>query len=513
VVAIPLLVGVAGETPDPWLSPGTATSTATPTGTGTGATAGRPNLLIIVADDHGADTLGIEGDPRQATPRLDALAGQGAHFQRAFCNAPVCTPSRQALITGKLPHAIGVTQLATRLADSVLTMGEWFRDHDYDTLAIGKMHFNGPSVHGFKVRLDTPDWERHLRNHTPRGGDHRRRWRPFDDPPREWLNAAVRSTGLPCESMQSTYFVDRAIEYLKGKHARPFAMVVGFHDPHAPFHFPREWEGKFRAAQFSVPPVSARDALEQPALFGALAPDEVRGIQAAYFTSLSFVDSQVGRLIDALDQTGLSTTTLVVYVGDNGYMLGQHGRFEKHCFYEPAVRVPVMMRWPGKIENSRRISDLVEMIDIFPTVLHLMGLPAPKGLQGIDLEPLLRRQLGAHGRDTVFSEYLENEEAMIRSTHYKLIVGTGRRLRQDGYQPRLPLPLPGPYQRLYDLDHDPGETRDLGNDNDPRLARVKEDLIDQMYNRIMSTWGELEPVPTGLSRLEAIQWCLVPRDR
>ena len=465
--------------------------------------------MIIIGDDHGASTLGIEGDPRQATPNLDALARQGIFFERAYCNAPVCTPSRQSLITGKLPHAIRVTQLATRLSDSVLTMGEWFRDLDYETLAIGKMHFNGPSTHGFGVRLDTPDWEQHLKSHPPPGGDHRRRWRPFDDPAREWLNAEARPAGLPAESMQSAYFVDRAIDVLKGKHDRPFAMVVGFHDPHAPFHFPAEWERRFRPDQFPVPTISERDRLEQPALFASLSADDMRGVQAAYFTSLAFMDFQVGRLIDALDQTGLSSNTLVVYLGDNGYMLGQHGRFEKHCFYEPAVRVPLIMRWPGQIDGSRRVAELVEMVDVLPTILDFMRLPRPRGLQGIDLAPLLRSEPGAQARDVVFSEYLENEEAMIRSAHYKLIVGSGRRLRQDGYQTRYPVPLPGAYERLYDLDHDPGETTDIA--ADPRVASVKDELINQMYARLKSTWDGLEPIPRGHSRLDSIRWCLVPR--
>ena len=131
----------------------------------------RPNLLVIVADDHAAWTLGSDGDPNRATPNLDALARQGTLFQRAYCNSPVCTPSRQSLITGKLPHSIGVTQLSTRLSDDVLTIGQWLRDRNYATIAIGKMHFNGPSKHGFDVRIDTPEWERSLREHRPRGGD------------------------------------------------------------------------------------------------------------------------------------------------------------------------------------------------------------------------------------------------------------------------------------------------------------------------------------------------------
>jgi arylsulfatase A-like enzyme len=266
----------------------------------------KPNLLVIIADDHGGGTLGIEGDPRRATPNLDALAREGILFERAYCNSPLCTPSRQSLITGMLPHSIGVTQLATLLPDSVRTLGEWLHGLDYDTLAIGKMHFNGPASHGFTVRIDTPDWQRNLQSHPPQGGDHRRPWWPFVDPARVWLNADVRSAGLPAESMQSAYFVDQAIAFLKGKHERPFAVIVSFHDPHSPFYFPRGWEGRFPRSQFSIPPVSEQDRRDQPAVFASLSPDDVRGIQAAYFTSLAFVDSQVGRLIASLGETGLA---------------------------------------------------------------------------------------------------------------------------------------------------------------------------------------------------------------
>jgi choline-sulfatase len=200
---------------------------------------------------------------------------------------------------------------------------------------------------------------------------------------------------------------------------------------------------------------------------------------------------------------------VVVYLGDNGYMLGQRGRFEKHCFYEPAVRIPLLMRWPGHIAGNRRIGELVEMVDILPTVLHLMDLPLPPGLHGIDLEPLLAGKPGATARRVVFSEYLENEEAMVRSARHKLIVGTGQRLRQDGYQAKVP--LAGPYERLYDLDSDPGETRNLV--DDPRYRTVREELHAALYNRLVSSRDGIEPVPAGLSRLEAIHWCLIPRDR
>lgn len=230
------------------------------------ASATSPNLLLILADDHGGGKMGIEGDPRQATPNLDLLARQGALFERAFCNSPLCTPSRQSLITGKLPHTIGVTQLVTRLSDKQRTLGEWFRDLGYQTVAIGKMHFNGPSAHGFAVRVDTPEWEAELRTHPPRGGDHRRPWLPLHVPAREWLNADALPAGLLDESMEATYFVDGAIEQLRMHSDRPFAMIVSFHEPHCPFSFPDDWKIRFQPGQFTVPSVSDQDRLEQPAI-------------------------------------------------------------------------------------------------------------------------------------------------------------------------------------------------------------------------------------------------------
>ncbi len=314
-----------------------------------------PNLLILIGDDHGGGTLGIDGDPRRATPRLDALARQGVRFDRAYCNAPVCTASRQSFITGRLPHAVGVTRLYDRLSDDAVTLGDWLGDLGYGTAAFGKMHFNGPSSHGFAERIDLDDWRDHLAASPPEGVSPRRPWRPFVDPAAVWLNAACRSAGLPESAMESTFFADEAIEFLRRRHKEPFALVVGFYDPHSPFKFPREWEGRYRPEQFDVPEVSEADHRDQPRVFASLTADDVRGIQAAYYTSLAFLDHEVGRVLDALDTSEQAKNTVVVYLGDNGYMCGQHGRFEKHCFYEPAVRVPLILRWPGRLPEGRRV--------------------------------------------------------------------------------------------------------------------------------------------------------------
>lgn len=471
-----------------------------------------PNILIIVGDDHGAGTLGIDGDPRQATPRLDALARQGVRFDRAFCNSPVCTASRQSFITGRLPHAVGVTRLLTPLPDDAVTLGDWLGDLGYDTAAIGKMHFNGPSKHGFVERVDSNDWSKWLDAHPPPKGDKPRAWRPFQDPAAVWLNAEGHSYGLPLASMESTYFVDRVAEYFNRhkdkKKARPFAMVVGFYEPHSPFKFPHEWKGKFRPEQFTAYPVSESDRLEQPKIFASLKPEEVQGIQASFYTSLSFLDHQIGKVLDALDASGLAEDTIVVYFGDHGYMLGQHGRFEKHCSYEPAVRVPLIVRWPGHLPRARRVTELVELVDVLPTLLDLAGQPSPPDLHGQSLKRLALGETGARGRDMVVCEYLENEEAMVRSSRYKLVVGTGSRQRKDGYETGRP--LPGPFEKLYDLDADPEETTNLR--DRPDLGSIALDLRRKLHDRLVNTRGTKTPTPPGLSEVEAVRWCLVPQD-
>ena len=474
------------------------------------AAASGPNLLLIIADDHRGGSLGIEGDPHKATPNLDRLAREGILFERAFCNAPVCTPSRQSLITGKLPHAVGVTQLGTRLSDDVLTMGEWFRDLDYQTAAIGKMHFNGPSAHGFAERYRYCGMAKRA---------------PGSSPARRRPSAAMAAVQGPGRG------VAQRLATLDGSPRRIDA--IGLLRRPRPRLFEATGQTPVRPGrQLLRPtqPVQLPEGLEETIPPGSISRAaglgagsrraaghlRIADLRRDFAASTRLITrrsrSSIRRSAGwsrALDAMKLSDQTLIVYVGDNGYMLGQHGRFEKHCFYEPAVRIPLILRWPGHLPRDRRISGLVEMVDILPTVLHLLNLPAPPGMQGLDLVPLIRGKPGASAHDFVSSEYLENEEAMVRSERFKLVVGTGRRLRQDGYQTGRP--LPGPYQRLFDLVDDPAETRDLG--TDPRHRAVKDDLLQKMYLRMVTTREGLVPVPPGLSRLETIHWCLIPRDR
>lgn len=480
-----------------------------------------PNLLIMVGDDHAAGKLGIDGDPRKATPRLDRLAKQGVRFDRAFCNAPLCSPSRQSFITGRLPHAVGVTRLTTPMPDDALTLGHWLGDLGYETAAYGKMHFNsrsgGDNHHGFNDRVDTDDWSRWLAANPPAGGDRRTKWRPFRSPPETWLDAETQPFGLPDEAMESSFYVRRAEAVFKNHQARkggplpsPFALLIGFDNPHAPFKFPDDWpsENRYRADQFPDQPLTDFDRSQQPRLFAGLTPVQKRGIAASYYTSLAHLDRQVGRVLDALDASGLAEETVVVYLGDNGYLLGEHGRFEKHCLYEQAVRVPLILRWPGHLPDGRQVLDLVELVDLVPTLCDLLGLPLPPNLHGRSVKGLAEGRAGARGREVVVSEYLENEEAMARSDRYKLVVAAGGRKRGDGYA--AVAPTLGPSERLYDLLDDPGET--VNQINRPELASVVEGLRRKLLDRLRTTRELRTPVPSHLTEAEALRWCLTPQD-
>ncbi len=440
----------------------------------------RPNLLILIGDDHAGGTLGIDGDPRRATPRLDALARDGVRFDRAYCNSPLCTPSRQSLITGKLPHVVGVTKLTTPLPDSTRTLGHVLAEAGYDTGAIGKMHFNNAGHHGFALRLDSADWLADLRRFDPHRAAALRPFRPFQDPASTWLNADVQPVALRSTEMEASFFADHAAEFLAKPRDRPFGLVVSFNEPHSPFRFPTDSPRKYDPGEFSAPPMTEADVRDRPAVFEGLTEAQVRGVQAAYYSSVAFLDSRIGQVLDALAASGRADSTIVVYVGDNGYMRGHHGRFEKHCFFEPAIRVPLIVRWPGHLPRDRAISGMVETIDVSPTLLELVGLPVPDDLQGRSLVSLMKAEPGASGRDLVFSEYFENEEAMVRDVRYKLIVGRGKHVRTDGYAPKRP--PSGPYEVLFDTQDDPGETRDVSADpsRKPVVDRLKTALLEQL---------------------------------
>ena len=473
----------------------------------------RPNFLFLVSDDHAGYVLGADGDRLARTPNLDRLAAEGVRFARHYCNAPVCTPSRQSFLTGLMPHAAGVTVLATALSEGKPTLARQLRAAGYTTAVFGKMHFNrppAPGQHGFQLVVTeaavSEAWNREVRPRpVPPEIQTKPPWRPFKDPARIWLNADKLPFPRYDEDMRGTYIARRAARFLQEHQGGPFALWVSFQEPHSPFDFPLEDRELFDPSRFSPPPVGPEDAWQIPLIFRELSERDKQGIIAAYYTSVAFLDRNVGRVLEALRQAGLERNTLVIYMGDNGYCLGHHGRFEKHCCYEPALRIPLLVRWPGRLRPGV-VHDLTEAVDVAPTVLDLLGVEPLPGLHGRSLRPYLEGRRPAQPRDHISSEYLENEEACVRTARFKLVFCSGRRERQDGY--RTDRPTPGRWIRLYDLAADPGEFTDVARNYPQQVVHLQRLMLE----RFRRTHPEASAEPQGLSVSEAIEFYLRPRD-
>jgi choline-sulfatase len=213
----------------------------------------------------------------------------------------------------------------------------------------------------------------------------------------------------------------------------------------------------------------------------------------------------VGRVLDTLRRLDLEKDTLVVYMADHGYSLGQHGRFEKHCGYDPALRVPLMMRWPGKIREGV-IADFTEHVDVPATLTDLLAIDPLPIQHGQSLRPYLEHGRSGHPRTEIFSEYLENEEAFVRTDRWKLIFCSGKRKRTDGYV--TDNPTPGRYVRLFDLKQDPGEFTNVA----PRNPGTVATLEKSMLQRFRSTHPDAPQEPAALSVEESLEWYVRPRD-
>ena len=470
-----------------------------------------PNVLWICTDDHASYVAGCYGNSVVRTPNIDRLAASGMRFDRAFCNAPVCSASRQSFITGRYPRTVGVTLLRTPLPEAETTLAEMLGSAGYDTAAIGKMHFNSQLKHGFDLRIDHREYRALLKARgwkpLPEGVEVLPPWKPFRDPARIWLNSMCVPYGALDEDMHGTFFAQEAAKFLQAKRDKPFFMIVSFYEPHSPFRFPVEFRGRHDPATFGVPKVGPEDDDQIPAIFRDLTDDEKRGIAAAYYTSTEFADKNVGIVLDALEKSGSADNTLVVYTGDHGYFLGQHGRIEKHSSYEEAVGAPLLMRYPGKIKPRSSTEALVEFIDVVPTVLEYCGLPIPDNVQGRSLANLLAGRTDRH-RDRVFVEYAQNDEVMVRDERWKLVFIRNKRRRTDGYDSERP--LKGHTLKLFDLVNDPGEFTNLA--GRPEQVQRVERYVGQLIDFFKRTSRLPDEIPDIDDPMQILDYCSQPHD-
>jgi arylsulfatase A-like enzyme len=471
----------------------------------------KPNILWICADDYTPSVCGAYGNSRVRTPHLDRLAAEGLRFDRAFCACPLSTPSRQAFWTGRYPRSIGVTLSPTPLPADEVTLPALLNRLGYETAAFGKTHFYAPRSYDFDLSVDLGDHRVWLARQgvqpLPRGLHVLGPWLPFSTPASVWLNSACRPYGAVDADMAGTFFANQAANWLEGPHEGPFFLYVSFYETHSPFWFPIEFRGRHDPRTFPIPETGPDDLDEIPPVFRDLSREDKQGILAAYHTSAEFLDKNVGLVLDALERCGRAADTLVLFTSDHGYLLGQHGRFEKHCCFEPAVRSALLLRWPGRIAPAQTSAALVELVDLVPTILEACGGPIPPNLHGRSLTPLLHGQTRTH-RDHVVVEYADNEEAMIRTERWKLIYCTGRRVRRDGYA--LDKPLPRRWIRLYDLLVDPEETTNRA--GEAAHASLIDDLLAQLVEHMRRTDRHLERVPDSRDPHVILEHCLPPAE-
>jgi len=476
----------------------------------------KPNFLFVISDDHAGYVLGADGNKKVSTPHLDRLAGEGVRFAKHYCNQPVCTPSRQSLLTGQMPSAAGVTVLRTSLDPQKATLAKQFKGAGYRTAVFGKMHLNrasAPGLYGFDEMMTEQDinkaWNAEpVKRELPEGIARKPRWQPFKDPARIWLNADKLPFPRYYEEMRGTFTANRAIDWLRQHKddAEPFALWVSFPEPHSPYDFPVDLKDQYDAKTFDVPKVGPEDAGQIPLIFRDLTPEQKQGIIASYYTAVSTLDRNVGDVLSALQRFGLAENTCVVYLADHGYCLGQHGRFEKHCGYEPALRVPLIVRYPGKIRKGAVVNDFTEHVDVTATITDIMGIGSLPGPHGQSLRPYLEGKRPSKPRTGIMSQYLENEEVYLADSRWKLILGSGRRKRTDGYE--TDNPTPGRYTKLFDLKADPGEFVNVAT----KYPEVTGAMTASILTRYRTTHPDAPREPKGLPPLDAIDFYVTPRD-
>lgn len=435
----------------------------------------KPNILVIMADQLAPQALPFYGNTVCKTPHLDRLAAGSVVFENAYCNHPVCVPSRASMMSGRLTPAVEVWDNACALATSQPTMAHHLRHLGYHTVLSGKMHFIGPDqTHGFEERTVTDVY--------PSGFDWVADWEagPAFVPSATGLNGVV-DAGPASRTLQEDF--DQEVAHAtvqsiydlarRGDDAGPWFQIASFTSPHTPFVADQQYWDRYDPDEIDMPSVGTLPFEDldyaSRALFFAhgrhrhrVTRDDLRRARHGYYAMISFLDDKVGEVIAALDASGQADNTIVVFCADHGEMLGERGMWFKQSFHEWSARVPLMVCAPEKYA-PRRVKECVSLVDLLPTFVGIAGGAVTLPCDGESLEPALT---GGAARDLVISDYYGIGPCvpyrMVRQGRFKLIYTHGHP------------------DQLFDLEDDPDELHNLANDpaNGETLSGLKTILLD-----------------------------------
>ena len=454
----------------------------------------KPNVLFIAVDDL-RPALACAGDPHAKTPNIDRLARRGTVFTRAYCQQAVCSPSRTSFLTGRRPDTTKVYDLVTHFRDhipDVVTLPQYFKGHGYAARGVGKIYHGGyDDPKSWSAPHESPKG----RNYGPEGlkviarlradakaaGDNLRRVRGLP----------VEAPEVPDDDLNDGWIAARGCELVRELKGQPFFLAVGFLKPHLPFVAPKKYWDLYDPATLPVasssdPPLDAprfapqfggelRAYLGMPKS-GPVPPDQARKLVHGYYAAVSYMDAQVGRLLDALDREGLTENTIVILWGDHGWHLGDHGIWCKHTNYEKATRSALVMASPGQKSKGKKCDALVEFVDVYPTLTEVCGLPAPEGLEGHSFAPLLDDP-ARPWKAAAFSQYPRGGKETgplmgytIRTDRHRLVEWRERKTGKVVAH------------ELYDHATDPAEDRNLAN------LPENQDLVAKLSRQLREGW-------------------------
>ncbi|GAB5517588.1 sulfatase [Rhodopirellula baltica] len=440
------------------------------------AQAEKPNVLFLIADDLNTALSGF-GHKQCKTPNLDRLAQRGVKFENMHCQYPVCGASRASIMSGLYPYSNLTLANDGTLRGSmpdVVTLSQTFRNNGYYAGRVSKIyHMRIPFeiIDGTAESDDPFSWDEAINIQAPEQNapGERTNWSPKN-------NGSQTFTGVIASGDDSDHAdgmaADRAIEMLEQVKDKPFFLAVGFVRPHVPLVAPKKYFDQYNRDELEAPVVPENDLDDVPGIIRGykrnsttygVTPELHQGLLQAYYASVSYMDSQVGRVLDALEEKGLAENTIVVFTSDHGYLLGHHHKFQKQHLFEEATRVPLIISVPWlKDQHGRGTTKITELVDLYPTLADLAGLAAPDALQGKSLTPLLV--------DTESPAWKKKQAFTISRSGGESIRTKDWRFTQWGFGDNG--------MELYDLKNDPGEFTNLA--GNPEYASVVTTLQTQL---------------------------------